>query len=508
VNDVDCARAKPSRLLELQRLAGPLGAWALAALAGGGVCGCLALTEIALGLCAVGITLGFFRLALGTARPEARFLALTWLIGQNLAWVIGFLGYYYLPKPEDFELGVQTGRSMFLANLSIWGVIVGSLLAMPPGKARRPAGAFFSLPGAELRKLVYAFGGVSLCYAMLSLAAGAISARWSHLEAGSIRYYLDAVFIVLYCFYFFLGASMRPGFGNRANLARLGLLALGLVVIGFSGSRAFGLRLGIYFLAGLLFSSLPLRRILSGLAKFVPLALVFTFVVGAARGGTNFAEVGLQERLGLMADALTGKLEAKGELQNYPVFSLFERLATPQGQTVIDDVIETGERRGFLNFERIWTFFLPKVIVGDKKPADDGYERLIEDHNFRDDPGTSAPITFMADAFERGGEWWVFVCAVLLGFWLTVVGRLLTGLRDPCLRAMVLMHCSIVCLEMYPRSVLGTLSAVTYGFTRDAVIIVCVATVGLAVWYLAGKARREGFEFLAARLDAMPDGRK
>ena len=489
-------------------MGGPLGALALAAVSGAAVSGCLGLAEIALGLCALGVTLGFFRLALGAARPEARFLALAWLIGQNLAWVIGFLGYYYLPKPEDFELGLQTSRSMFLANLSIWGVILGSLMAMPPRKALRPAVAFFSLPRAELRQLVYAFGGVRLCYALLSLAAGAISARWSHLQAGSIRYYLDAVFIVLYCFYFFLGASMRPGFSSRANLFRLGLLAGGLVVIGFSGSRAFGLRLGIYFLAGLLFSSLPLRRILSGLAKFLPLALVFTFVIGAARGGTNFAEVGLRDRLVLMADALTGKLEAKGELQNYPVFSIFERLATPQGQTVIDDVIEKGGRIGFLNFERIWTFFLPKVIVGDKKSADDGYERLIEYHNFRDDPGTSAPITFMADAFERGGEPWVFVCAVLLGFWLTTLGRLLTRLRDPCLRAMVLMHCAIVCLEMYPRSVLGTLSAVTYGFARDVVIILGVAMVGLTVWYLAGKVRRQGFEFLASRLDAAPDGRK
>ncbi|MBF0512479.1 MAG: hypothetical protein HQK81_00250 [Desulfovibrionaceae bacterium] len=280
-----------------------------------------------------------------------------------------------------------------------------------------------------------------------------------------------------------------------------------MAIIGFSGSRAFGLRLGIYFLAGLLFSPLPLRRILSGLAKFLPWALVFTFVIGAARGGTNFSEVGLQERLVLMVDALTGKLEAKGELQNYPVFSIFERLATPQGQTVIDDVVETGKMRGFLNFERIWTFFLPKVVVGEKKPADDGYERLIEHHNFRDDPGTSAPITFLADAFERGGELWVFISALLLGFWLTALGRLITRMGDPCLRAIVLMHCAIVSLEMYPRSLLGTLSAVTYGFGRDAIIILGVAAIGLALWYLTGKILREVFEYLAERADATPGGR-
>jgi hypothetical protein len=501
VNATASFTARPDRPAELGGAAGPLGLAALAALACAAVCACLGLSEVGLGLCALAATVLFFRLSLGRDRPQARFLVLAWLIGQNLAWVVGIIGYYYLPKPDEFELGIQVSMSIFLANLSIWGVILGSLAVLPPKKAARTETGFFVLPEGELWRLVCAFGAVSLGYALLSLAAGALSARWSHLEAGSIRYYLDSVFVVIYCFYFFLGASMRPGSASGGNLARLGVLAAGLAVTGFSGSRAFGLRLGIYFLAGLIFSPYPLRRIVFGLARFIPIALVFTFVVGAARGGTNFAEVGLQERLGLMADALAGKLEAKGELQNYPVFSIFERLATPQGQVVIDDVVEKGELRGFLNFDRIATFFLPKVLVGDKKPADDGYERLIEHHNFRDDPGTSAPITFLADAFERGGDLWVFTCSFLLGAWLTVLGSWLSRLGDPCLRAILLMHCAIVCLEMYPRSVLGTLSAATYGLGRDAAIVLAVSAAGLVVWHLSGKARLWVFETLAKRLD-------
>jgi hypothetical protein len=491
----------PDRNREWRWLAGPVGACIPLAVIGAALTAGLDLAAVCLGLLALAATMWFFWCCLRGGRIDARFLVSAWLFGHVVAWVVGLLGYCYLPKPSGYDLGVQITVSMILANLSVWGVILGSLTVLPLARSKPGSAGIAPLPERDLRRHLAVFFWIALGYCGLTLASTSVSARWIPIQAGGIRYYLDSLTVVVYCLFFFLGASMRPGFATRASLLRFGLVALGLVATGFSGGRAYGIRLVIYFLAGMLFSPIPLKRILGGLAKILPVVLVFTFVIGAARGGTNFGEVGLKERLDLMLAAMTGKLDADGELQNYPVFSIFERLAPPQGQTVVDDVVEKGTFQGFINFDRIATIFLPKVVAPDKKSPDDGYERLIEFHNFRDEPGSSAPITFMADAFERGGFSWVFFSSFLLGAWLTLVGRLVAGLRDPCARAVLLVHFAIVCLEMYPRSVIGTLSAVTYGFARDAIVFLVAVQLGLALWVLAVQSRNAAFAALARRMD-------
>ena len=122
----------PDRNREWRWLAGPVGACIPLAAVGAALGAGLELALVSLALLALAATLWFFWCCLRGDRIETRFLALAWLFGHVLSWVIGLLGYYYLPKPPEYELGVQTTVSMVLANLSVWGVVLGSFLVLPP----------------------------------------------------------------------------------------------------------------------------------------------------------------------------------------------------------------------------------------------------------------------------------------------------------------------------------------------------------------------------------------
>lgn len=451
-------------------------------------CTILGLLELALGIIAIipVYLLAWISFRDGTIEP--RLLSLSYLAGQLLCWVFGFLGCLYFLEPIGYQIGKYPFISLILINLVTWSGSIGSWLALPFYKNFKSPTLFNPLPNKKVEIFLVITGIIFFVFLIGQYASGIFYIRskiGNSLPVGSSLYFLVGLGIIQYLFFFFLGTRLNARLFSVKNLIYFAILIICMMVMGITGGREASVKMAVLFLLGSLYARLSLNKIRNlfvGLTSFI---LIFVFILGLARGiGSNFVNSDLSGRLTLIGKALTGQTEKQGHYFDHPLYGILVRIALPQGQLVIDEVAATSKSIGFRNFERLSTFFFPKIIIGEKLPPDDGNERLKDEYGLVVNKFTSAPITFMADAFERGGYIAVFFASLILSFWLTLVGGFIYNFKDPLIKSPLIGALSVTSLQLYPSSVLGSISLVTYGFTRDILLIV---TTLLTIKFLVKK---------------------
>ncbi|MGB3204742.1 MAG: hypothetical protein WBB28_07145 [Crinalium sp.] len=438
------------------------------------VCLALNLIELALGVLAIVPLILLMRLALLDNTIESRLLSITYSLGQVICWVIGFLGCVYILAPFGYEIGEHTITTMILINLVTWGSLWGSLIALPLSKKKAPV-ILSPLPENLARKAVPLTGIIFFFFLIANYASGYLTIRTEigvTLPPSSPLYFLTALSILQYVFFFVIGTRLYPPLLSKANITYISILLICAIIISMTGGRELSLRIIIYFIAGSLYSKVEFKSIRLLVLGSLPLVLAFIVVIGIIRGNEDFQNADFNTRLQLFFQAGTGQLEASAtDDEENPFFTLFTRMTEPTGQLVIDNVAENHQYIGFENFERIGNIFIPKFITGDKVPLDDGGERLRDNYGVYVNEFTVKPITFMADCFERGGYMAVFISSVLLSTLLTTIGNLIYKLKDDMLKLILNISLSYGGLRIYAFSVLGTVNLIFYQFLRDTILI-------------------------------------
>jgi len=244
-----------------------------------------------------------------------------------------------------------------------------------------------------------------------------------------------------------------------------------MLIVSLTGGRELSIRMLIYTIFGSLYSNLKIKDIRKIILVSIPFVLSFIVLIGNARSDLGFSESrDLTSRLEIITKAVTGNLQESGTDYDDPLYTTLTRLTEPTGQLVIDRVAETNSYIGLRNFERVFQIFIPKFIA-DKKPADDGSERLRDEYGVFITEFTNAPMTSMADAFERGGYVAVFVFSLIISFYLTKLGSWIGRLKNPLMQINLRISFAFLCLRLYTPSILGCISVVTYIFIRDALLI-------------------------------------
>jgi hypothetical protein len=239
-----------------------------------------------------------------------------------------------------------------------------------------------------------------------------------------------------------------------------------------AGGREPVIRSIIFFFIGSIYGGKIKFAILRKILLFlIPFLLAFIITLGYARADQRFYNGDFSDRLATISQVMLGKIEFQGNQYDDPGFLLLTRITEPTGQLVIDAVADRQKYIGLQNFERIASIFIPKFITGEKLPLDDGPERLRDNYGVNITEFTSAPITFMADSFERGGYLMVFFASLILSFWLTCIGRFLSFIKQPLLKPALLCSFFFVSLRLYTPSTLGVISMVTYTLLRDFILI-------------------------------------
>ena len=438
--------------------------------------------ELALGLLATIPFILLLRLSFQDGSLETRFLSVSYMAGQSLCWLIGFLGcvyifplidysFVYLFSPVNGQPIEHSIVTMVLVNLTMWGSFIGSQLVFAFQRTNKKGPVFSALPGTLVHNSIRVTAIIFIVFLFASYYGGALSARTlvgSRIPVDSILYWITGPKVLSFLIFFFMGAYLRSPLFNLRNGGLLLILMVCMFLSGLTGGRGEMIRMVLFFLGGSLYSSISIKKAAFLTMGLVPLVLALVLVVGAARGG-SFTTDPFEQRIVKMWQAMTLTIvdQWKDRTQN-----LLRRIANDfAGQLVIDTVVERQEFIGFRNFERLTTMFIPKFIIGEKPSADDGPERLRDDYGLQVTDFHSIPITFMADAFERGGYWATFLGSFLLSFWLTLVGRILYQLKWPLLRAVLLIVFAYHCFNIQTYSVIGTIREVTYSFVRDAILV-------------------------------------
>ena len=443
--------------------------------------------ELALGLLAVIPFILLLRLSFLDGSLETRFLSVSYMAGQSLCWLIGFLGCIYIFPLLDYPLVYLFTRvngqpvehsivTMVLMNLTMWGSFIGSQLALAFQK-NNGGPVFSALPATLVSNGTGVTALIFIVFLLASYYGGALSARTlvgSRIPVDSLLYWITGPKVLSFLIFFFMGAYLRPPLFNLRNAVLLLILILTMFLSGLTGGRGGMIRMVLFFLGGSLYSTISIKKAASLMIGLFPFVLALIIVVGAARGG-SFTTDNFEQRVVKMWHTMTMTILDQWQDRTH---NLLRRIANDlAGQLVIDRVVERQEFIGFRNFERLTTIFVPKFIIGEKSSADDGPERLRDDYGLQVTDFHSIPITFMADAFERGGYWATFLCSLLLSFWLTLVGKFLLKLNWPLLRAVLLIVFAYHCFNIQTYSVIGTIREVTYSFARDSILVGSVVFV-------------------------------
>jgi|GEM_PF-1769749 len=397
----------------------------------------------------------------------------TFLGGTILSYGIAVLGCVYFLEPYGFIFGLHVTVTFVLLLLTVLGTLLGSLVAdllWPPQKLQR----CFSLGGGNVSPLtLLVFGFIWVSMMTENYVAGGFSARWetgNSLDPSSSLYVVSALINITLPFFMLLGASCSKCFLSVGNLIRISILAFCAIVFGMTGGREFAIRYGMYFLVGVLYSSTPLKYFKWLLITVFLGSLVFLYVVGAARTMQNFGESSASDRLSMLAETLSAGSE-KDDSGEGAAFLLLTRIAEPSGQIVIDHVTDTQDYVGLMNLDRLIYLYVPKFVMPDKPSMDDGFERLVERHGFEYNPFSSAPITLMADSYERGGYIATFFISLFISVFLVLYARSFWLIPEPVLRAIFMVHFTVSCLRLYSFSLLGILTLLLYYLPKDFLFI-------------------------------------
>jgi hypothetical protein len=242
-------------------------------------------------------------------------------------------------------------------------------------------------------------------------------------------------------------------------------------ILGLTGGRTLALEPIVVTLAGAIFSELSWRKILGLGLVAVPLVAFLVIFLGMARGTDAFVNGGsIKDKVKATSSAVQHGTDFGDEYDD-PMFNLFGRLYEPAGQTVIDHVTESGKRVYFLHAERLLYVLVPRFLYPQKAALNDGNERLVTDYGFIESEFTSAPMTLIADAYERFGDIGVAIFHLLAGVLLAYIGKWVCRIKSTLL-VLILIGCfARSALLLYPESNLGFFNILVYSFLRDLLLI-------------------------------------
>ncbi|MCW5318905.1 hypothetical protein GTQ43_36255 [Nostoc sp. KVJ3] len=439
------------------------------------VCVFLGLPELSLGLLAFIPLFLIIYISVLSKSVELRLLSIAHMTGQFFCWVIGFLGCFYILPSIGYQIGKYTIVTMILINLVMWASLIGSLIAVKFRVLPEREILFLPLSDKLTHSGVIITGIVFILTSIFNLIFGYYDARYvigGSLSSDSPLYFLGGISTLQYLFFFLLGTRLEVPLISQKNFPYLFAISLTVILSSMTGGREPVIRAIIFFFIGNIYGGKIKFSLLRKLLLFlIPFLLAFTIVLGYARADQRFYNGNFSDRLSTISQVMLGKIEFQGNEYDDPVFALLTRITEPTGQLVIDGVVDSQRYIGFQNFERIFSIFIPKFVMGEKLPLDDGAERLRDNYGVNITEFTSAPITFMADSFERGGYLMVFFASLILSCWLTCVGRFLSFIKQPLLKSALLCSFSFVCLRLYTPSILGVISTVTYSLLRDFILI-------------------------------------
>lgn len=432
--------------------------------------------ELALGILAVIPLFILIQFALLDNSLEARSISITYILGSIISWVIGFLGCVYILSPTGYKIGDHTLTTMILINLVTWASLLGSLFAIPLKKAKCKFSLSASLPREIIDTSIQVTGTIFVVFLVANYASGGLSVReeiGNRLPPGSPLYFLTGLSVLQYLVFFLAGTRLSSPLFSNKNINYLGILLLGIFIVSLTGGREASLRMIVYFLVGTLYSQVKLKQIKVLILCSIPIILSLIFIIGYARSSESFKTGDFATRIQLIYQVATGQAEKSKTDYDSPFYTILTRIAEPTGQIVIDQVVEREQYIGFKNFERVKFIFLPKFLIGGEKLSpDDGPERLRDNYGINITEFTSAPITFMADSFERGGYIAVFMGSLILSFWLSCVGRIITNnVNDYLFKRVLIISYAYQGLRLYVPSILGVTSKVSYEFVRDGILI-------------------------------------
>lgn len=439
------------------------------------VCAYLGLLELSLGLLAFIPLFLIIYISVLDKSIELRLLSIAHMTGQFSCWVIGFLGCFYILPSIEYQIGKHTITTMILINLVMWASLIGSLMALKIRVLPKRQILFSPLSNKSTSNGVVITGIVFILASLCNLIFGYYDARYligGNLSSDSPLYFLGAISSLQYIFFFFLGTRLQVPLISHQNFFPLFFISFAVILSSMAGGREPVIRSILFFFIGSIYGGKIKFAILRNILLFlIPFLLAFTIILGYARAEQKFSNGNFSERLATISQVILGKIEFQGNEYDDPVFALLTRITEPTGQLVIDAVADSQRYIGLQNFERIASIFIPKFITGEKLPLDDGSERLRDNYSVNITEFTSAPITFMADSFERGGYLMVFFASLILSFWLTCVGSFLNLIKQPLLKPALLCSFSFVSLRLYTPSILGVISTVSYSFLRDFILI-------------------------------------
>ncbi|MBF0289406.1 MAG: hypothetical protein HQM14_16440 [SAR324 cluster bacterium] len=443
----------------------------------------LQLFELALGVMAVLPLFLLLGIAFRDHSLEVRLLSIVYLTGQIICWVLAFLGCIYIIPLLDhpyiipaFNLPIRHPMvTMILINLITWGAVFGSLLAFPPRNRKTKPPLFPALPENLILKGIGITGIIFIIFLISHYYSGSLSARLlvgNRLPIGSGLYWLSGLGILPYLFFFFLGAHLNFPLFSLINLIRAVILLICMFLVSLAGGRDYSLVIFLFFLGGTLYSKVSLKTMILLVAGTIPLLLALFIVIGAVRT-PDFMKADVDQRLKYIVETPLGKT---GKNWKFHVSRLISRIGNDlSGQVVIDNVVESQKFVGFVNFERLSMIFLPKILIGEKLPADDSLERLQKGHGLP--PNWNPPLSFMADSFERGGYLITFLASFLTSLWLTSVGRLLHKYSPPLFRAMLLVAFASVCFKIFAFPLIETIRQTSYVFVKQTILIGAILSI-------------------------------
>jgi hypothetical protein len=294
---------------------------------------------------------------------------------------------------------------------------------------------------------------------------------------GSIEYFLGGLSVLQYPFFFYAGSRLTARWSRPRNFLYTALVIASMVLSALSGGREPSLRILLAFLSGVAFSGLGFVSARQLALLFLPLLIVFMVAVQNARGDFNYRAINITERIGAVVSA--ANLVLAGETrteQGGSMDILFLRVFEGTGQLVVDGIQEGDPLAGVEHFDRLPFLFLPKLVARDKQGLEDGPEVLARDYGVPITDFTSTPITFLADAYRRASIAGVAIAGFIAGWWLSILGVWLQRLsRSVAVLATTLI--SVQILRLYTASVLGFVSASTYGLVRDLFILWGIAAL-------------------------------
>lgn len=435
--------------------------------------------ETFMGLMAVIPLVLIVRFSMLDGSINQRLLSIGYILGSLLCWVFGFLACLYL----KFDIAKYPAITMILINIVTWGALAGSYLARPFYKAKYRNHINIRSVGLPKDLLVKCFRVslvIFILFTVTSYLSGGFNARFdigSDIPTNSPLYFWVAISVLQPLVFLFSGLCLSSPLLNIVNLPYIIVVLLGILVSSTTGGREGSIKIVIFFFLGCLYSSkVTLRQIRLLVLLIIPLVLGLILSVGYARVNPNFNSSDIGTRTNLL---ITEVFNESSKIED-PLELLFTRIAEPSGQTVIDNVYKTGDIIGLENLDRISMVFIPKILspYGNKN-YDDSSERL-EKYGIVATQFTAAPITLMADSFERGGYLGVLFISLVVSFVLTIIGGLFTKIDSQIIRIVLLSTFAISSIRIYSMSVLGFISFITYVLSRDILLIWLIFGTSLA----------------------------